>query len=309
MSTRIIHVGTILFGLCICLTVLPACEEVVDLGFEVPKSRLVVNANILPDELVTLRVSATRPPGTPAVNIDKAQVMLFEGTDLAEELSYRPDPDNGAGGEYYTINFRPREGKKYTLHVAAAGYDPVMAVSSIPAQIAIRSLAIRELSKVDKDGVALYDYKLVIDYDDPGSETNYFDLRLSQEVVPFTVSQQGDTLFAPPYMKSLDTPGSKAQSGKILSVLIEDKGGQDSVTVHLQSRLRSASELLGIITAELRTVSLEYYYYQLSKGSHQNGQLGSGLREPIILYNNIESGLGIFAGYTTVMQKIQFAID
>lgn len=309
MQAAFLHLRSIVYGLCIGLAVLPSCEEVIDLGFEVPKSRLVINANIFPNEAVTLRVSATRPPGTPAVNIDKAQVMLFEGNELAEQLSYRPDPKNGAGGEYYTTDFQPREGKSYTLHVAAAGYDPVMAVSYIPAQIAIRSLAINELTMAEVEGIAVYDYKLVVVYDDPEGEKNYYDLRLSQSIVPFTINGRGDTVLASPFMKIVDTPGAKKQIGETLSVLLEDKGGEDSVTVSLQSRLRADSELLGGITAELRTVSTEYYYYQLSRGNQHQGQFGSGLREPVILFNNVESGLGIFAGYTAMMRQVPFAND
>lgn len=285
-------------GAMLCLFVFLACEEPVELSVELPKSRLVINSNFYPAEVVTLRVAATRPSGTPRVNITDAQVSLFEGSKLAEELKYYPDGDDGLYGSYRTRVFRPVVGKEYTIHVAATGYDPVTAVSSIPKPVAIDSLLLYDVSMDFRDGLTLYDYRLSIEYADPQNATNYYDLRIYQRVLPYHLNEKGDTIIGKPYLKSVGTPTHRSDD-ETVSVLLQDQGGVDHVEVQLQSAVDGSRELLAEIVAELRTVSPEYYFYKRSLAAGAGAPPG-GLSEPVILFNNVEQGLGIFAGYNAV---------
>ncbi|WP_168797439.1 DUF4249 domain-containing protein [Neolewinella litorea] len=279
-----------------------ACEEAVDLEFDVPKSKLVLSSSFYPAEPVILRVSATRPRGNaPAQEISDAQVSLFEGNKLAEVLTYYPGTETAAGGSYRTVHFRPEVGHEYTIHVSAPGYDPVTAISSIPEPVAINSLAVKNLTVMEEEGEFVYDYYLQIDYADPATETNYYDLRISQLVVPFKITARGDTLRLDPVPKAVSTPTQAAMEGNTVSLLLQDKQAESILEVHLQSRLNPENELLDRIVAELRTVSPEYYFYQRSLAL-PNDLGGTGLDEPVIYFNNVESGLGVFAGYNSVQR-------
>ncbi|MBB4078147.1 hypothetical protein GGR28_000748 [Lewinella aquimaris] len=286
-----------------CLTLLFACEEPVELNIDIPKSRLVINSNFYPNELVVLRISSTRPiGGVSHANIDNAEVSLFEGTELAESLEYLPDPETAGAGSYRTKVFRPKVGQQYTIHVAAEGYDPVTAVSSIPDPIAITSIAINGLTKMTVDDLTTYDYSLLIDYADPVEETNYYDLRIYQEVIGYKMSAKGDTVRQSAYLKSVGTPTRAAGQGATVSVLLRDKCQMNAIEVHLQSQLDASRELPGEIVAELRTVSPEYYFYKRSLLGYEGTSLP--LNEPVILFNNVDQGLGVFAGYNSVQQKL-----
>lgn len=280
-----------------------ACEEAVDLEFDLPKSKLVLSSSFYPNEPVVLRVTATRPRGNAAVSeITDAQVSLFEGNELAEILRYHPLSENGISGFYRTENFTPEEGHDYTIHVSATGYDPVMAISSIPEPVAINALSVKNLTCLTADdGTLVYDYFLEIDYADPASETNYYDLRIHQLVIPFKVTAGGDTLRMAAVSKAVTTPTRTPSEDQTVSILLQDKMSESPLEVHLQSRINPDAELLDRIVAELRTVSPEYYFYQRSLVLP--GDLGgSGLDEPVIHFNNVESGLGVFAGYNSVQQ-------
>ncbi len=282
-----------------------ACEEPVELDIEIPRSRLVINSNFIPDELVTLRVSASRPLGTTEIPVIDAQVSLFEGTELAERLTYEAGKQFGEAGSYRTRRFRPRVGQQYTIHVSADGYDPVTAVSSIPDPIQIVSLSVHNLTTAELGRETIYDYRLEMDYADPVDETNFYDLRVYQRVLPYQVSATGDTLVGPAYLKPVGTPTTRSFANETISILLKDKPNDRSLDLALQSRLDTDSELLNGLVAELRTVSLEYYYYQQSLAVQYPGVTG-GLNEPIIIYNNVVSGLGIFAGYNSVKQNLDF---
>ncbi len=282
-----------------------SCEEPVELDIDIPRSRLVINSNFFPDELVTLRVSATRPIGTGKIPVIDAQVSLFEGTELAERLTFLSGKEAGEAGSYSTNRFRPRVGQKYTIHVSAAGYDPVTAVSSIPDPIAINSLSIHHLTTAQLLDETIYDYRLRIDYADPQDEINYYDLRIYQRVLPFKISAEGDTVRMNSYLKAVGTPDRLPEGASTVSVLLRDKGESGEVEVRVQSRLNSGRELLNGVVAELRTVSPEYYFYRRSLARDNSGAAG-GLNEPIIIFDNVDSGLGIFAGYNSVKQDLDF---
>lgn len=289
-----------LSAFCLGVLVLFACEEPVDLQIDLPKSRLVITSSFVPHKPVVLAISATRPRGdTVPTEITDAHVTLFEGNTIAEELKYFPGKEGNGPGTYQTRDFVPEVGNQYTIHVSVPGYDPVTAVSSIPESVGIRSLTVSNLSWKEEPDEIVYDYVLTVDYADPEEEDNYYDLRVSQLVVPFEIDGKGDTLLRPAYLKSVGTPLAAVEANRTVSLLLKDKPSANGAAMHLQSRLDPSRELLGRVVAELRTVSPEYYFYQRSlafPGDFPN----TGLEEPVILYNNVDRGLGVFAGYNSV---------
>lgn len=288
-------------SLLLVLSVATACEEPVDLGIGLVKRQLVISSNFLPDAPVTLKVSATRAPGTPYVAIENARVTLYEGPTLAATLMYRPAGEFGRTGAYHSGKFHPMVGKRYTIHVEAGDYESVTAVSSIPDPIPIYGLSVSDLMLHESGNQLLYDYRLHITYDDPVDTTNYYELRIYQEVFPFTVSAQGDTILKAAYLTSVDAVGVPDRAGMTVSYLLRDGGAQADVLLHLQSTIDARKELIGKIVAELRTVSPEYYFYQFSAQGAAVGPSG-GLAEPVIYYNNVDRGVGIFAGYNSVQE-------
>ena len=281
-----------------------SCEEPVDLAFDIPKSRLVISSSFIPAQPVVLQLSATQPRGADPVGlITDARVTLYEGMELAEELTYFPSPETDRPGTYRTTRFSPQAGHQYTIHVSAEGYDPVTAISTIPQAIGINSLAVTGMSVDEGEVTSVYDYHLLVDYADPAEETNYYDLRILQMVIPYKVDSRGDTVRLQPYVKSVSTPVHEAANGQVVSILLKDKPMTPVLNVHLQCRLESKSELLGQVIAELRTVSPEYYFYQRSI-NRPDELPNSGLKDPVIVFNNVDRGLGVFAGYTSVSKGL-----
>ena len=290
------------------LTVTFACEEPADIGIDLVKPQLVISSNFLPDVPVTLKVSATRAPGTPYVAIEDARVTLYEGPELAATLTYRPAGEYGRVGAYHSGTFHPMVGKQYTIHVAAGNYDPVTAVSSIPDPIPIYGLSVSALTVEETGTHLVYDYHLHITYDDPVDTTNYYELRIYQEVYPYTLGTKGDTTLKEAYLKTVDAVGVPKKDGMTVSYLLRDGGAQADVLLHLQSNIDGRKEIVGKIVAELRTVSPEYYFYKLSTQGVTAGPPG-GLSEPVIYYNNVDRGVGIFAGYNSVQKFLPLLPD
>ncbi|MTB51358.1 DUF4249 domain-containing protein [Lewinella sp. W8] len=297
-----------LFCLCGLMGLLvAACEEPVDLGIEIEEPQLVISSNFFPQERVKVRVTATQSiltGGVTTIDIRNAEVSLFEGHTMAEKLMYVAGDDNNPG-TYQTMEFRPVVGKDYTLHVAAPGFVPVNAQSSIPDPVPIKNLSVRHLTSNSVDGQTIYDYKLLVDYEDPPGEENYYDLRITQLVTPYVIAYNGDTIKMQPQtvpIKYLVDPNPD-DFNVSRSILFQDKPDPAGVELSLQSVIDPAQVILGDLVAELRTVSIDYYEFQRSLARNQQVPTG-GINEPTLIYNNVRSGVGIFAGYNSVSESV-----
>ncbi|MEM9261370.1 MAG: DUF4249 family protein, partial [Bacteroidota bacterium] len=216
-----------------------------------------------------------------------------------ETLVYEPGTE-GATGVYRTVDFRPEVGKVYTLLASAGGYTPVSAESAIPTSIPIRSLVISDLSTQMVGEYMIYDFFLTVDYDDPLEEGDFYDLRISQEVIPYRIIG-GDTTFYEVMTKGLQAPNTPINTSPTFtqaSVLVKDKPMEGGLQVQLQARLKPNQEVLGDLIAELRTVAEPYYQFQ--RTIQGEGTVFGGIGEPAVnTYTNVKQGYGLFAGYSS----------
>jgi|AntRauTorckE5430_2_1112549.scaffolds.fasta_scaffold03967_2 hypothetical protein len=287
-----------------------ACEEPVDPGIEIREPELVVSSTFFPDDVVKVRLSATQPTGGELLITDifDATVEILEGDELVESLVYVSGHD-GRPGNYQGDAFRPQVGRIYTLLATRNGYVPFEAESSIPVATPITELKGEIVSTTSGDNLTIYDFDLIVNYEDPVFEENFYDLRISQLVIPYYINSGGDTVRQDARAKIVQSPTDAVSGNAAMgeaSILVRDRPNGGGVQTRLQSRLDLTKEILGRLEAELRTVSPAYYYYHLA--FRREGQaLPIGLGDPPVNINaigNASSGVGIFGGYNSVRQRI-----
>ena len=287
------------------------CERPLDLGIEEPEPHLVVVSNFTNDKDLEVVVSQTKSilSAEETQYVVDAEVELFEGEQFLETLSFVPAV--GKLAPYYTTrNFRPKVNVSYNIKVEAPGFDPVMAHSSIPVIIDVNTFDISNLVvNSTNEGNRLYSYDVFISFDDPGTEKNYYHLRFFQQIINY-LNVEGDTILLDSYLQQIGF-NSSSDNNFVLAyfnggVLFED-GPLDGKTISysfpLQVQVEPSTEILGKIFVELRTVSEEYYLYHNSL-SRQQSDPNLPFNEPVIVYNNIDNGRGIFAGYGTSLDSI-----
>ncbi|MEO0731223.1 MAG: DUF4249 domain-containing protein [Bacteroidota bacterium] len=287
---------------------LTACEEPIDSPVELVDPRLVMTSTFAPGKPVEVRLSATQPVTGEArvLDIRNADIRIYEGQELLEELYYRPG-DDGGRAFYSTMHFQPLVGRHYSILANARGFTPISAESSIPTSIPIRSLTVNNLSVQDGGSFHLYDFVLGVDYEDPAEEMNFYDLRISQQVIPFRVDHLGDTTFYDAVAKSVQPPGFGTGAASSLtqsSVLVRDKPDASGLEIQLQVRIDPSQEILGDLVAELRTVSEPYFQFQ--RTVQEVGSVYSGISEQRVNnYTNVRQGYGLFAGYNSVEGRVR----
>lgn len=299
--------------LCTSLLFLSAtCERPVDLDLAEPNPRMVVISNFTVGQKFQVQVSRTRSvleeDGT--VFILDADVEIYEGEEFLEELKlFEPA---GMDPFYGTTDLRAEAGRTYTIRAAAPGYPPVAAQSRIPAPIEIQSLEVSNLTarELAGSGETEYAYRVALGFQDPAEEMNYYHLRFYQQVLEYRNGESGDTLITGGILRPIEF--NRAGDNNAVTtyfdggVLFEDAPFNGQFTTYafqLRTAIVPKYQLMGNMYAELRSVSEEYYLFHTSL-SRQQESPGAPFSEPVIVFNNIENGRGIFAGYNVTQDSV-----
>ncbi|MFK8102522.1 MAG: DUF4249 domain-containing protein [Saprospiraceae bacterium] len=286
------------------------CEEEVDLSLQSPPPKLVINSTFSPDQTFEVIVSRTQGlfDEINYQNITNAKVDIYEEGQFFERLTYIQD----LSPSYYLGNKSIRSDKRYTLKVETPSLDPIEATDLIPrkANLAgVQVIGVREkiLQSIDPEANDReYTFTVRTTIEDPVNQENYYELNLFVEPISYEISAVMDTsrITLPPFGPIfLEEPTDNSPAVPFLNggVLIKDRsfdGQTQSFSFALSYQLNSKEQLLGNIIVELRAVSRAYYLYHNSLDRHIQAQ-ENPLSEPVIVFNNIEGGYGIFSGFTS----------
>jgi hypothetical protein len=289
---------------------LAACEDPVDLGIELETPKLVVISNF--SDLDTLEVVVSKSQSVLEEShqeyIPNAKVDIFLEDDFLETLTF-VSIDNGDFPSFYRSNFIvPAEGQVYTIEVSAPGFEDVRAVNAIPQAVDLDSSSLNLDVSILQQDQTFNQFNFIVDLtiNDPPGQENYYHVNFYQEGFNYKIDTMGDTLL---------------QSFFSLPLLVEDEGGSIPLVPYIDKRgvllddtqvqggtiplslngsflYRRNDQLLGDFIIELRSVSREYYLYHTSLARQYQSNLDP-FSDPIILYNNIENGFGIFAGFVS----------
>ena len=259
------------------------------------------------------------------------EVRVFEGQFLFEdeETNYLEDAKVGIYKgdtflEYLVLDrdiFPPRYISKdlilepnveYRIYVEANGFEPAMASSKVPNSTPINQVVVSDLlhgepstTEVGKD----VSYRVAVGFQDPAEETNFYHLNFMQEI--WTRKQfKDDSEPVQPEMRKVIFNAEQNNNQFIAfpngGLLFSDEnfaGGDFDNQFSLQFDLAD-NQHLGQLHVELRSVSKEYYLFQTSL-SRQGSNPGQPIDDGVSIYNNIENGRGIFAGYNIFLTSVE----
>ena len=291
------------------------CEQPPSFDLETPEAKLVVVSNFTRGKAVQVFVS--RPSSILGEEkndyVTDATVEIYEGDVYLETLDFVPPEPNSNEVPYYTTrNLIPEVNTYYTIQVEASCCSPATARSRIPASINFSSASISdfELKEEQETNEFHATYLLRLSFEDPSQEKNYYHISLLQQIHRFTLNE-GDTVIAETYLRPLAFSSEDNTNGQVAHIsgglLVEDNTSNNgkliSFELPLNIRLKKNEELLGKLFLELRAVTEEYYRY-FSDLSRQKQSSESPFAEPVIIYDNIDGGLGIFAGYNSSLDSL-----
>ena len=291
------------------------CERPVDLDLDIPPPRLVIVSNFTPGEKVQVQVSKSQNilDESPAEYLATADVGIYQDGKLIERLDLVIDPAGRTPPYYITPTFEPEPAITYTIKAEAEGFEPAMAHSFIPAPVAIGEFSVSEVmvGPGPNSYQETYSYQVFLSFEDPDDEVNYYHLNFYQEVFSYMNSEAGDTIILDKKLEPVQFDGLNGtdfiRSFLGGGILLKDNPFADGVSFSFSLSISPEFEFLGKVFAELRTVSEEYYLFHTSISRSQN-QSDGPFTNPVAIFNNVENGHGVFAGYNTAQDSIKLNI-
>lgn len=286
------------------------CERPADVEISGPDPMLVVVSNFSDQRVLQVQISKTISAfaGGGIEYVEDANVELFEENEYIETLNLVA-PQNQSP-YYTTYELKPKVGVRYTIRVDVPGFRTVNAQSSIPPQIGIEQLQVSDVYQRDLDeNNRQFQYKITLSFSDPGRAKNFYHLKFFQQIKEYEQIEE-KIIITNVHQKEITFSPLNDNNNQLAyfsgGVLFEDgilDGHTITYTFPLQISIRTDRELLGKVVAELRAVSEEYYLYHTSL-SRQRENPGVPFTEPVIIYDNIENGQGIFAGYSASQDSL-----
>lgn len=259
------------------------------------QSKLVVNSLFDNESPMIVRVSKSESSlsGITPKYIENAQVLLFKNGVLIDTLDF------DLVDQYYFSNEVAEVGALYSLRVkASADLQEASARASISAVQNFGGL--NYVDSVGTDAGGLTTSQLTMSFTDPAGQRNFYRLsflyysNVTNSFLPFDFDTDDEILLNPDTEKQDD--GSFLFSDALIS------GKTSNISIRFPQLTATGTRRYCV---KFELLSEEAYRYLTTLSKVRNQQTGnSPFQEPVILFSNIDNGVGIFAGSTIVRDTI-----
>jgi hypothetical protein len=200
-------------------------------------------------------------------------------------------------------------GNEYTIEVSAPGYESVTATTTIPRPVQITEIQSGDLMPPPSDDL-MGKRAIHVRFKDPADESNYYGISIYVKIkdsrLGVSLLQTLPTPLNPVYAE--DYYAEDFRSGGYIhqeySILFNDRlfNGLDNVfSVWCYEGTEEdvspwSGEVQGYVVI-LKSISEEYYNYRVTYNLQQKAKRDP-YAQPVQVFNNINNGFGIFAGYS-----------
>jgi hypothetical protein len=279
--------------LVVALTVI-SCELLVTVDVPVNPPRLVLNGLITSDSGWAVMLTRERHILDGERDFALVENATVNVTDLLDgaviPLSY-----NGYGK--YRSPTTPVSGKQYQVNVTAPAFAAVNSTTEIPDLVPITNVTWDSAHAEPADQFGRIKYPFEITFKDQPGKQNYYSVTLTAELVnniptgPNTTRK--DTATTSLFLESEDPLYERGNFGIFNDTFFSG----ETRTIRFKVQSRRNTEVLRAYLV-LTNFSEDFYrYHATSQLQHQVGF--DPFSQPVKIYNNIEGGLGIFAGATS----------
>ena len=295
---QLIKIFSLSLGICCFL----ACEEPVTLDLVEVAPQIVVNGTFTPNHpfqiILSKNKSVLSNEATDYIPNAKVRILNEQGI-LLQELPYMtnmPIPYYGLAG------FQPKEEALYQLEIELPAYKTIYASGRAPEVVPLESIQLTDLNGSEEE--ALYTINITSSFTDPEATDNYYHLQLYYQVTSSRSTTNGLVNNQPESFVPITSLETQAGNPAVIfdthqnGVLFTDEEfqGQQATLSFLALLDKEHTGNYPQIIGELRTISKAYYLYYTSL-TRQLDNKDRPFAEPVPVFNNIENGLGIFAGF------------
>jgi hypothetical protein len=292
-----------------CALIISACNTVLDVELPEREPKLVVNCLFEQDSQFVFDVSVSKEilDTVTLRHLEGAKIVLSASDGTSETISTSQMTVVGFETKRaYVSNMRATVGLTYSIEVSHPEYSSVTSSASVESGVKITSIDTSVFIE-SNFGEQFPVLRMSVGFDDPVGE-DYYELKVYKYGKIVTYEPPN---FEPDTILSFEEVYYYFPSESLLSDLgastFDDElfeGQSYKVTVNISSYylidldgFPTDTTSPSFLLPELRSISPEYYKYQTSLSRYRNAQ-GDPFAQPVQVYNNIDGGFGIFAGFS-----------
>lgn len=296
---------------------LAACETAVDIALPEPEPQLVINSLFHADSLWAVGVSENRSvlSSEEPEPVTSATVEILESGEVVETLTYQPSRnDPGVLPLYRSDRHRPQAGRTYTIRVAAPGFPTAEATASVPEPLPFSIDARRVQPRADVP-LGVQAHEITVAFSDPAGTANYYALAVYRIIqtrsagglrraYSSTGFSSGDAVLRE--NRLVDDDLFEVDGDPFYDRAYFSDAAIDGQTCALKMRALTYDEpgVADRYFVVLESLAEDFYEYLRTREiSDYTGE--NPFAEPVSVHSNIQNGLGIFAGYSTSMERFR----
>jgi hypothetical protein len=288
--------------LILLLLVLESCQMTVEIP--IPESPVlpVVNSLFTTDDTWYVYVSLSKSllDGTPIEWVSNASINIQQEDGSALNVTYA-----GYDGAYL-VSDTALAGLPYHLSVSVPGYQTITSDVTTPLPIALTNVVIDSSEHSPDIGFTTGTIPFTLSFHDPSGIHNYYDVEVAFEYiwtyqmgsnppVTETVIRSYPIQHMEPALKSVDPTHSEFSD--------EFFDGHD-FDLSVRARIPPRYDKILSIRVTLKSLSESFYLYQTTTVAQEIAS-ENPLIPPVVIFNNIENGIGIFAGQSSSTKLIE----
>ena len=272
------------------LTIFGSCRKYIDMKIPDKGRKPVINCLFIENNKIELSLfqSLFILDNSDSKPINNALVIISENNINWDTLI------NTTDGNYFTTNTIPTQGKSYYIKAWVGGIE-ANSFTKIPQKVPV---IIKGTDTFHFDNQDWFQIKIGIN--DPVQDSNFYMLKIEQfenyyfstkQYIPLDISSQDPSFQS--YWKNYLVFDDQLFNGNDRTFLIDISKGMEG------ERLDSVSYKVSLLS-----IPRELYLY--AKSSQAQSNIGnSPFSEPVMVFNNIVNGYGIFAGASLSQDSIK----
>lgn len=287
MFSRIYTIGMFFFAVA-----LSSCER--DVNVFIPKHRdmLVLNSGITSDSTFKVYVGRSIPlfDKTSKPEVDNAVVKVeWDGGELMLQ---------SVGNGVYQSSAKPLIGKSYRVSASASGYDLVSATCTIPEPPVAELTAVSKVSSENFNSV----YQVDITVDDPLQAEDYYIVEVRRKSQSIYNANDISYFYHSLTPKDLicEKVGLSGDSKQLLFKDVTFNGDKGRISFTFENAVTDLSTFECVV----KRCSKDFWEYKRTLMIYDS-TFDSPLSQPVRVHSNIENGVGIFGGYSSIVLQMK----
>lgn len=279
-----------------------SCRKVIEIELPSKDGKIVINSFFSSRDSLVINISKSLHilDNIESKLLNDAEVIIYENNIFKEKLT------NINNGNYIARTFIPSNDKLYKVIVKYNNLNPANSENIIPNPIKIISVDTSTVYVTNNNGMnqgggnSYPQYQLKIRFKDTENFKNYYSIRLYVKSQNYYYKNTSDIKYfdyMPLYFSSNDLVIESWQSGE--AALFSDdfiNGKEYNLLINIDKY--NFPNTNNEVIVEINSLSKDYFFYSKSYNLYQSVK-GDPFSEPVQVYNNIENGFGIFAGYSS----------